>query len=152
MNQLELCQKADKILCTLYDERNGDGSAYLDWSEIVSGGPGLIWEEKVREFLENTPDVEVTEADLLFLNEFVYEGCFSNHVDDNWQETVYVSRHKETGHLIGVRSIYSSYGDGTPYEEADGLTHCFQVRPIPSWEYGAHEPNTKTEEVKNDEN
>ena len=149
MNQLELCRKADKILCTLYDKRNGDGDAYLDWSEVVSGGTGLIWEENVREFLENTPDVDITEADFIFLNSFEHEGNFSNHVDDNWQETVYVYRHKETGHLVGIRSIYSSYEDGTPYADNNGLTHCFPVRPIQSWEYGTHEPNAKMEEVKN---
>lgn len=155
MSQLELCKKVDKILCVLYDHRN-DGDFYLEWSEVVSPRKegGLLDMKCLTPFLEETPDVPVLEADLNFFKEFESEGHFYNHQDDNWQETIYVSRHKPTGHLVGVRSIYSSYGDGTPYEESDGLTHCFPARPIKSWDYGAYDPtlvvSIVAEEVKND--
>lgn len=154
MNQLELCKKVDKILCTLYDNKDGD-EYYLEWSNLVSPQKkgGLLVMEELMDFLEGTPDIDITEADLKFFKEFTVEGLFSNHVDDNWQETVYVSRHITTGNLVGVRSVYSSYGNDTPYRHTDnnGLTHCFPVRPIQSWKYGAHEPkvwHVVAEEVK----
>jgi hypothetical protein len=136
MTQLDLCKKVDKILCALYDCRNG-GEDYLDISEVFQGGGKncLIDVEGVREFLEDIRDVDVTESDLKFLKEFTYQGSFENHADDNWQETITVSKHKQTGHLVGVRTIYSSYGSGEPYAESNGLTHCFPVKPIKSWDY-----------------
>ncbi len=137
MTQLDLCKKVDKILCSLYDNRNESDKDYLDISEVFQGGGKncLIDVEAVREFLEDIRDVDVTESDLKFLEEFTYQGSFSNHVDDNWQETVTVSKHNGTGHLVGVRTIYSSYGSGEPYAESNGLTHCFPVKPIKSWDY-----------------
>lgn len=136
MTQLDLCKKVDKILCVLYDNHNGEED-YLEISEVFQGSERncLIDIEAVREFLENVRDVDVTESDLKFFEEFTYQGSFSNYVDDNWQETVTVSKHNETGHLVGVRTIYSSYGSDGPYAESNGLTHCFPVKPIKSWDY-----------------
>jgi hypothetical protein len=136
MTQLDLCKKVDKILCALYDNRN-EGEDYLDISEVFQGGGKsyLIDVEGVREFLENVRDVDVSESDLKLLEEFTCQGSFQNHVDDNWQETVTVSKHNETGHLVGVRTIYSSYGNGEPYADRYELTHCFPVKPIQSWDY-----------------